>query len=167
MTSTKAEDISSEAASSIAETLKGGILSLRTFSILIRSSGILQRKMDNAKKKEHDWRDKQLFSNALKKQPPYKFDEDTENAEVLAYICSASDCSSPSELYDKFVSDEEDEYEGRQTAPDDFDTFRACEQDAIGEDKFIEQLVDNVVADLDSEEMTKEALGSLVEKVAR
>ena len=141
--SAEADDSYLEEALSI---LRGHAVSEKTFAAVISIAAKIEAKSRHAHQRAKKWKESQLFKIAFQKGMkdsfPCRYDGNQEYGQVLAWMCKAARCKTPSELYDQLVSSEREEREGAQTAVDDWDEFYASEQDAVSQDSFLDSLVD-------------------------
>ena len=126
--------------------LRGHAVSEKTFAAVINIATKIKVKNEYAHQRAKKWKENQLFKIAFQKGMndtfPCRYDGNQEYGQILAWMCKAAGCKTPSELYDQLVSSEREEHEGAQTAVDDWDEFYASEQDAVDQGSFLDSLVD-------------------------
>lgn len=139
-------DVDDAIVTEVFDMVKGHSIADTKLSQIFRTGAEIQSKVDHAHRKQDKWLESQKFKIAFEKGMkdifPCKYDGSQERGQVLAWICKAAGCKTPSELYDQLVSSEREEHEGTQTAVDDWDQFYASEQDAIDQGSFLDSLVE-------------------------
>lgn len=142
-----AKDVDDAVVAEVFDMVKGHSIADAKLSQIFRVGADIQAKVDWARRRQTEWLESQKFKIAFEKgmkdKSPFLRDGATEYGQIVAWMCRACGCKNARQLYEQFVSDEREEYEGRQTAVDDWDLFVASERDAISRGDFIKQLVED------------------------